>query len=650
MSQGAAKVTWREVDISFYLDRVKQGICCIQGVTTRGPTTAKLVKSWTEFKRFFGGFMSTSNFPLVMKRYFDRGGAAYISRILHYDAGVYDAVKATVNLQDGNTLPAPSNVVATEGAAGTLDDDTYNYTVTATNVFGETIGSQIASATTNAGVGAGSVSIEWDSVQDAVGYNIYTDRENAETFEELEADVTSPYVDDGALTPDGLTVVPTLNTALDQEEILQVDAENPGLWGNGVTLTVAVNPVESDKFDLTITYVDADDNDEDYSETYNGLTVDPTDNINYAENRINEKSALVRVTILASTTPMADRNPFPTADESLITGDDGTTPDKDDYIGNQADAFGLYAFDEIGDSMSIGSIFSGTSIINSDIADVINAGNAYAEARGDMVYYSEIPYDIILPTGTDSAVDFRLGSDGTGSTFTHAPFDSSFGSISFGAPKVYDPLTEAIQQIPFVGEMLAVLNYNDRVAGAWFAAAGRRRGQVPNVESLNMNLGTAGRAADLDTLANNQINAFMQRDGGVNLLWGESTLQRIPSALSELHIRRLLIFLRKLVMPLSELFNYEPNDPVTWRSYFRKIDPVLRELTAKRAFYDYVIQADQDAPDVYSGTLNLPAQIDAGEYKCRIFVKPARAIKYLGIEAIITKTSTNIKELLNVDL
>ncbi len=650
MSQGAAKVTWREVDISFYLDRVKQGICCIQGVTTRGPTTAKLVKSWTEFKRYFGGFMSTSVFPLAMKRYFDRGGAAYVSRILHYAAGVYDAVEATVNLQDGNTLPAPDNVVATEGAVGTLDDDTYNYIVTATNAFGETIGSIVASATTNAGVGAGSVAITWDPVTDAVGYNIYTDRENPAVFEQLDADVVSGVVDDGSLTPSALDLVPTLNTALDQADILQVDAENPGTWGNGVTLAAVVNPVESNKFDLTITYVDTDDADEDYSETYNGLTVDPSDNTNYAENRINEKSALVRVTVLTSTTPMADRNPYPVADVPLTTGAAGTVPDKDDFIGTQDYAIGLYAFDEIGDSMSIGSIFAGTAITNSDIADVINAGNAYAEARGDMVYYSEIPNDIILPTGDDSAVDFRLGSDGSGSTYTHAPFDSSFGVLSFGAPKVYDPLSDTIKQIPFVGEMLAVLNYNDRVKGEWFAAAGRRRGQVPNVEGINMNLGTAGRGADLDTLANNQINAFMLRDGGVALMWGESTLQRIPSALSELHVRRMLIFLRKLVMPLSELFNYEPNDPVTWRSYFRRIDPVLRELTAKRAFYDYVIQADQDAPDVYSGTLNLPDQIDAGEYKCRIFVKPARAIKYLGIEAIVTKTSTNIKELLNVDL
>ena len=82
---GAAKVTWKELDISFYLDALKQGICCVLGITKRGPLTATLVRSWSEFQRLYGGLMTDSDFPLMLKRYLERGGAAYIGRVVAYD-------------------------------------------------------------------------------------------------------------------------------------------------------------------------------------------------------------------------------------------------------------------------------------------------------------------------------------------------------------------------------------------------------------------------------------------------------------------------------------------------------------------------------------------------------------------------------------
>ena len=83
---------------------------------------------------------------------------------------------------------------------------------------------------------------------------------------------------------------------------------------------------------------------------------------------------------------------------------------------------------------------------------------------------------------------------------------------------------------------------------------------------------------------------------------------------------------------------------------YNLIDPFMQDLQARRAFYEYLIQCDQDAHTVEEAILNTPEKIDNGEFVCRIFFKPTRTLKYFGIEAVITKTSANFKELLDIRL
>ena len=149
--------------------------------------------------------------------------------------------------------------------------------------------------------------------------------------------------------------------------------------------------------------------------------------------------------------------------------------------------------------------------------------------------------------------------------------------------------------------------------------------------------------------SNNQINAIVDFPDFGTTLWDNLTLQSLPSATQSLNIRKLLIYMRRALTIVSQIMLFEPNDPVTWRAIYNLIDPFMVQLKARRGFYDFKVMCDQDAKTIDQAILNTPEKIDQGIFTCRIFIKPTRALKFLGIEAIITKSDANFNELYDVE-
>lgn len=73
------------------------------GVTKRGPFGKRLINSWPEFLRIYGGYMAGSDLPQAVYGYFQNGGnQADISRVVHYTdpatPGTKQSAAASVNL------------------------------------------------------------------------------------------------------------------------------------------------------------------------------------------------------------------------------------------------------------------------------------------------------------------------------------------------------------------------------------------------------------------------------------------------------------------------------------------------------------------------------------------------------------------------
>lgn len=386
-------------------------------------------------------------------------------------------------------------------------------------------------------------------------------------------------------------------------------ATSAGAWGNDCTVIIEANEAGGNFFDVAF-----------YSEgilqnSWNGLAVE-------------EVAALSNADIKAGAAKAPEGENLEAGTYRLQGGDNGLTNLGDaDYIGDEAAGTGFYVFDEVDDG-SLQLAAPDCTALN-----VAVAGQAYCENRGDLFYVSAVPKGL----KPQEAMNYRKGkgSDGSGDG---APFSSSYGALFYPHLKVLDILTDETKIINPTGDILGVFAYSDNAAEEWFAAAGYRRGKINNCLGVEYNVGARAREKEGGLLVENQINPICVFEDAGTVVWGNETLQQTASALREIHIRRLLLVMKKGLAKSCRINLFEPNDPTLWRDTYNMLDPYLRNIKERRGMYDYRLMCDQDAQSVDEAKINTAENIDKGEFHVQIWIKPTRVAKWIIIDLNILKT------------
>lgn len=722
---GAAKVTFTEQDLSFFVAGVTENRHCIQITSRRGPVNdPQLVGSMTQYREKYGISIASSNSDIVCQRALDRGAKLYVNRVVHYsdpaDASTITADTASITLvnsddEDTLTLTANSegewgNTLLVTVSANALDDQRFDLSIEfpeqpdmnetfrsltmnnederyAVSIINEQ--SKLIEATDEDSgnpFDGDTVTVGSDTI--TLGTDIPIDIENIDTMaESLASQINSVSTVVTSTSTSNVVTVTAVTAGTSGNSIaLSRVSDGPNITVSGSTLSGGAAAVAAT---ATVTYGSPSNGD---TITVAGTTFTKAASGSATEfSSISELTALIEalatvgatdngsvITITATTAGTAGNsiaisktgsaltlsgatlsggaaavaatgtitiasdptiidNPSEIGPVAMAGGTDGLSGlDDDDWIGDSAAVTGLHAFDSVEDAFGVGTPEAASPA-------VVAAGIAYCENRSDMVYYCEPPASVM---DAATAIDFRKGEG----DYTHASFNSSYGALYFGRPKVRSSKTSSIIDISVLGDVFGATAYSDAKTEVWFPAAGVQRGLLPNTLGVHYNVGTHARASELDDLDDNQINAIVTFPEEGTVIWGNSTLQVVPSALQSLHIRRLMIYLRKALTKVNRVWLFEPNDPVTWRRVYNMINPFLQDLLSRRAFYDYQIQCDQDARNIDEAVLNTPERIDRGEFVCRIFIKPTRSLKYFALEAVITKSSADFKELLDIRL
>ena len=222
-------------------------------------------------------------------------------------------------------------------------------------------------------------------------------------------------------------------------------------------------------------------------------------------------------------------------------------------------------------------------------------------------------------------------------------------SMFYGEPEVVDPVTgNSTKYINCLGDVLGCIARSHKERKEWFPAAGTVWGKMINVLGFRNDVGSAGRKAHADILADAQINPCMTVRGIGPCVWGMDTTQKTASALRQLPTAWLVMVMKSALLEYGRGYCFMPNGPTTWRLMANELTPWLEQLKAETAFYAYALQCDQDAPDIESGVLNTPVTIERGELKCRIYIKPMIFAKWIGFEVVLTKTSARFQDFYNI--
>lgn len=235
------------------------------------------------------------------------------------------------------------------------------------------------------------------------------------------------------------------------------------------------------------------------------------------------------------------------------------------------------------------------------------------------------------PVGFRSAQQAIAWSNGQGTGRT-ASLNSSYAALywpwvkSFntytGADTWFDPSIFAIGQMCFT----------DEVSDPWFAPAGLRRGRLTKPTDVEVQLNQGDRDA-LYGPGNvvNPVTKFLQ-DGIV--IYGQKTTQRASTALDRINVRRLMIYLRRLVLQAARRFVFEPNDPITWNAVRSVINPALADIQQRRGITQFSVTCDS--------TTNTPLRVDRNELWCKVIIKPTKTAEILVFELNLTNQSASV--------
>ena len=308
---------------------------------------------------------------------------------------------------------------------------------------------------------------------------------------------------------------------------------------------------------------------------------------------------------------------------SLTGGSDGIPSDPDEQddliVGNQLAFTGIYALSEP-EQIDIDLIavpgHSSTTVVTA-LLDLCQ------DLRQDCLAIIDPPFGLTV----QEIIDWQNGSHPLNTT----RFDSDFGALFWPWVKMRDNFNRVDVWAPPSGSIMATIARSDQLFAPWFAPAGLTRGIVPNITDVF----TRPTLSERDLMygyrnAINPIVQFVDFDGF--LVWGQKTLQRRPTALDRINVRRMLFVIEKRIRAASRQLLFDPHDDILRQKFVRVATAILQEVQVGRGIDDFRVQCDEE--------LNPADVVDRNELRARIGVIPIRAAEFIFIEFSIHRTGS----------
>jgi hypothetical protein len=237
------------------------------------------------------------------------------------------------------------------------------------------------------------------------------------------------------------------------------------------------------------------------------------------------------------------------------------------------------------------------------------------ENRGDAFYIMDIaPNQNAGDTAINNVVDLA------------SQFDTNYAATYYPWVKVVDTNSNKIMPVPPSVVMMSVYAANDKVAAEWFAPAGLNRGGIPTAVSVADRLTHTER----DTLYEGHVNPIAAFPGQGVVAWGQKTLQRNPSALDRINVRRLLIALKKFIASSSRYLVFEQNVATTRQRFLNIVNPYLESVQQRSGIYAFKVVMDDSN--------NTPDLVDRNILYGQIYIQPTRTAEFIVLDFNVLPT------------
>lgn len=391
---------------------------------------------------------------------------------------------------------------------------------------------------------------------------------------------------------------------------ITITADSPGTEGN-LTQVVIKNNIREGNFQFQV-YTDGNQ-----VEAWGQLVKTESERF-YVETYVALVSDYIRVIDnTAITAPPLDGT------YDLVGGTNGIPADPDDQdaliIGTDVTSTGLYSLSDP-EQVDIDLL----AVPGHSSTDVILAMlDICQNLRSDCFAIIDPPFGLTV----NEIVDWQNGTHPLNLT----RFDSDFGALYWPWVKIRDTHNRIDVWVPPSGSVLGTYVYSDNISHPWFAPAGEVRGLMFNISDTYTK--PTLEEKDLMYGYRNCINPIVRFNDATNfVIWGQKTLQRLPTALDRVNVRRMMLFVEKEIRRKSRRILFDPHDETLRAAFISIAKEILTQVQKDRGIHDYFVKCDTE--------LNTPDVIDRNELRAKIGIQPIRAAEFIFIEFSIHRTGS----------
>jgi phage tail sheath protein FI len=211
-------------------------------------------------------------------------------------------------------------------------------------------------------------------------------------------------------------------------------------------------------------------------------------------------------------------------------------------------------------------------------------------------------------------------------TANAASFDTSYVATYWPWLKTIDPNSGQQVWVPASTMIPGVYAFNDSVAHPWYAPAGTNRGIIPTAIQTERILTQGNR----DTLYQKNVNAIATFPNAGITVFGQKTLQKRPSALDRVNVRRLLIELKNYISQVADTFVFEQNNVITRNNFLSIVNPYLSTVQQQQGLTAFKVVMDE--------TNNPPSVVDQNQLIGQIYLQPTRTVEFIILDFNILPT------------
>ena len=209
--------------------------------------------------------------------------------------------------------------------------------------------------------------------------------------------------------------------------------------------------------------------------------------------------------------------------------------------------------------------------------------------------------------------------------------DTSYAATYWPWVKTLDPSTGQQIWVPASVMIPGVYAFNDAVSAPWYAPAGVNRGVISNAVMTERYLTQGNR----DTLYEANINPITTFQNVGVTVFGQKTLQKKPSALDRVNVRRLLIELKNYISQIADTLVFEQNTIATRNNFLLQINPYLSSVQQRQGLYSFRVVMDE--------TNNTPQVIDNNQLVGAIYLQPTRTAEFIYLNFNILPTGVSFE-------